>query len=387
MPVITHSELEIFIKTYLNKFSQLTSNLSWDQKVRLLPKYLVEKCEITATISRSKGVSIRFNVTKNKESLKFKDTEKSIEDEVLPSLSANGDVFLVLDGENQFYSNISLITKEFYDKNKDLIEKLTRGSNIIMNGAKKFVEIVSGDLKLVDCTLAFCKNGKDVVNKLDCLWLFSSNQSQDFYKGKEKRLAEMEYKTYIASISVLTPTQTLNGALTRYEELINDEKTTESDMQTFFKNNWILLEIAAKKVKSKPNLAGELIPDFVIEMPDFRYIIVEIKGPNVKLYTQEKPPNAARSLRKAVSQIRSYLSFVHNNIPLLSRKLLFLSAEKIKGLIVIGKSSILSDDQKKRLEQDRAYSKDYDIVTYDELLDKVRIFLENLGFKRRTKRE
>jgi hypothetical protein len=381
MPVITHSELEIFIKTYLNKFSQLTSNLSWDQKVLLLPRYLAEKCEITATISRSKGVSIRFNVTKNKESFKFKDTEKSIEDEVLPSLSASGNVFLVLDGENQVLENINLITKEFYDKNKDLIEKLTRSSNFIMDGAKKFVEIVSGDLKLVDCTLAFCKNGKDILDKLDCLWLFSSNQSQGFPKEKAELLAAMEYQKLASILAHRIPIQTLIGTLTRYKEIINNKKTTESAMQTFFENNWILLEMDARRVFPKFNLGGELIPDFVIETSDFRYIIVEIESPNVELYTQEKPPNPSRSLREADSQIKSYLSYVHENILHLRRKLPFLSGEKIKGLIVIGRSSILSDDQKKRLEQDRAYSKDYDIVTYDELFEKVRVFLENLGFR------
>jgi len=377
---VTHSQLEIFIKTYLNKISQLTSNLSRDQKIRLLPRYLAEKCEITATISRSKGVSIRFNLTKNKESFKFKDTQKSIEDEVLPSLSANGDVFLVLDGENQVLHNINIITKEFYDKNKDLIEKLSRASNFIVNGTKKFVEIVSGDLKLVDCTLAFCKNGKDVLDKLDCLWLFSSNQPQDFSKEKAELLAAMEYKKF-ASILVQIPIQNLIGALARYKELIDSEKTTEADMQTFFKNNWILLEMDARKVFSKFNLGGELTPDFVIETSNFRYIIVEIKSPNVELYTREKPPNQCRSLRKADTQIKSYLSYAHENILHLRRKLPFLSAEKIKGLIVIGKSRMLSDDQRKRLERDRAYSKDYDIITYDELLDKVCIFLKSLGFR------
>lgn len=233
----------------------------------------------------------------------------------------------------------------------------------------------------MNCTLAFCKNGKDVLDKLDRLWLFGSNQSQDFPKEKAELLAAMEYQKLASILVHRIPIQTLIGTLTRYKELIENEKTTEPDMQTFFENNWLLLEMDARRVFPKFNLGGELIPDFVIETSDFRYVIVEIESPNVKLYTQEKPPKPSRRLREADSQIKSYLSYVHENILHLRRKLPFLSAEKIKGLIVIGRSSILSDDQRKRLEQDRAYSKDYDIVTYDELFDKVRIFLENLGFR------
>jgi hypothetical protein len=381
MPVVTHSELETFIKAYLNKFSQLTSDLSWDQKVLLLPRYLVEKCEITLTISNKKGVGIRFDIAK-KESFKFKDTEKSIEDEVLPSLSINGNnVFFIVDGESQVLQNINLITKRFYDKNKDLIEKLTRATNLIMDNAKKFIEIVSGDLKLIDCTLAFCKNGKDVMDKIDCLWLFYSNQSQDFSKEKAELLATMEYQKLASILVHRIPIQTLVSTLAKYKELIDNEKTTELDMQKFFENNWILLEMDARRVFPKFNLGCEMIPDFVIETSNFRYIFVEIESPNAELYTREKRPKPSRSLRVADSQIKSYLSYAHENILYLRKKLPFLDPEKIEGLIVIGKSSKLSYDQKKRLEQDKAYSKDYSIVTYDELFDKVYTFLKNLGFR------
>jgi len=65
----------------------------------------------------------------------------------------------------------------------------------------------------------------------------------------------------------------------------------------------------------------------------------------------------------------------------LRRKLPFLSEEKIKGLIVIGRSSKLSTEQRIKLNQDRAYSKDYDIVTYDELFQNLSGFLKNLGLR------
>lgn len=381
MSIVTQSELELFIKTYLNRFSSLAGNLSESQKHLLLPRYLGKKCEIIGTISKVRGISIKFNVTENKESISFQNTEKPIEDEVLPLLSAEGSVLVVLDGQNQVVENVNLITKEFYDKHKDLVEKLTRSTNFIMDAPRKFVEVVSGDLKLIDCTLAFCKDGKDTLDRIDCLWLFGSNQSSDFSENRAELLAKMEYAKLVSILVNRIPIQTLIGTLNEYKRLIDNKNIAEPDMQTFFENNWTLLEISAKRVLPKFDMGGDFVPDFIIETSDFRYIIVEIESPNAKLYTSETPPRQSRKLREADSQIKSYLNYARNNILFLRQKLPFLSEEKLMGLIVIGRSSRLSTEQKKRLDQDRAYSKDYDVVTYDELFQSLRAFLENLGFR------
>jgi len=381
MSIITHSEFESFIKTYLNRFYSLTANLSKSQKHLLLPRYLSKKSEKMVTISKLNGVSIRFKITDDKESISFQATDKSIEDEVLPLLGRDGSVFIVLDGQSQVLQNINLITREFYDKHKDLVEKLTRSTNFIMDAPKKFVEVVSGDLKLIDCTLAFCKDDKDVLDRIDCLWLFGSNQSSDFSKKRAELLATMEYKKLVSILVNRIPIQTLIGTLSEFKKLTDNKNTTEPHMQTFFENNWTFLEIGAKRMLPKFNMGGDLIPDFIIETSDFRYIIFEIESPNADLYTSETPPRQSRKLREADSQIKSYLNYARNNILFLRQKLPFLSEDKLKGLIVIGRSSTLSTEQKKRLDQDRAYSKDYDIVTYDELFENLRAFLENLGFR------
>ena len=189
MTIVTHSEMECFIRAYLDTYKKLSFNLSDHNKRFLLPRYLTEKCEVTVTISKAKGTSIRFNANQKNESFKFQDTTKSIEDEVLPKLSQKSGVFFVLDGERQVLENINLVTKEYFDKNKELIEKLTRSANFIMDNAEKFIDVISGDLKLVDCTLAFSEKGSDKLDRIDCLWLFGSNRSFDFSKNKAEQLA------------------------------------------------------------------------------------------------------------------------------------------------------------------------------------------------------
>jgi len=285
MPIITQPELELFIRTYLNRFTKLTSGFSDSQKHLLLPKYLKEKCAIVGAISKTKGVSIRFNARKNKESIRCKYAEKSIENEALPLISADGNVLFTIDGKNQVLENLNLLTKEFYDKHEELIEKLTRSTNFIMEEPKKFVEIISGDLQLVDCTLGFYKNGKKILDNIDFLWLFGSNQSSDFSTKRAESLANMQYKKLVSILINRIPIQTLIETLGEFKKRIESRNTTETEMQTFFKNNGTLLNISANRIFPKFRLGGDLVPDFIIETSDLQYEIVEIESPNADLYT------------------------------------------------------------------------------------------------------
>lgn len=380
MTIVTHSEMESFVQTYFDTYRKLSFNLSDLQRSLLLPHYLTKKCEVTITISKSKGTSIRFETNQKKEIFRFQDTSKSIEDEVLPKLSEKSGVFFVLDGERQVLENINLITREFFDKNKELVEKLTRSANFVMNDAEKFIDVISGDLKLIDCTLAFSENGLDKLEKIDCLWLFGSNQSFDFSRGNAEQLAKGEYQKLASVLVNRIPIQTLVGVLSEFKNNIDNKNTTEPQMQTFFENNWIFLNINARRVFPKFNMGGDLIPDFIIETFDFQYIFVEIESPNAELYTLN-PIRQAEKLREADTQIKDYLSYAFNNIDFLRHKLPFLSAEKIKGLIIIGKSKTLSLEHSQKLSKDRASPKNYDIITYDELFEGLKVFLENLGFR------
>lgn len=325
MSIATHSELEAFIKEYLNTFRSLSSNLSETQKDLLFPTHLKSKCEIAVTISKVNGIAIRFRSGKKKESFVFQETSKAIEEEVLPVLSKKGEVFFILEGERQVLENMNLMTKEFYDKHKDWIEKLTRSTNIVMGEVEKFVEVISGDLKLIDCTLAFRDDKKDVLDWIDCLWLFNSNHSLDFLKSKGEMFARLEYEKLASFLASRIPIQTLVGTLAEYKKLIENKNTTESQTQSFFERNWVLLEVDARRILPKFDMGGENIPDFIVETSDFRYVIVEIEGPNEEIYTAENPPKQARKLREADSQIKTYLSYAHDNILFLRQKLPFLS--------------------------------------------------------------
>jgi hypothetical protein len=154
-----------------------------------------------------------------------------------------------------------------------------------MEEPKKFVEIISGDLQLVDCTLGFYKNGKKILDNIDFLWLFGSNQSSDFSTKRAESLANMQYKKLVSILINRIPIQTLIETLGEFKKRIESRNTTETEMQTFFKNNGTLLNISANRIFPKFRLGSDLVPDFIIETSDLQYEIVEIESPNADLYT------------------------------------------------------------------------------------------------------
>ena len=211
--------------------------------------------------------------------------------------------------------------------------------------------------------------------------MFGSNSSYDFAKSKAEQLASWEYQKLASAIVSRIPIQTLVSLLSDFKGQIENHTTTEPQMQIFFENHWIFLDVMARRVFPKFDLGGDFIPDFVVETSDYRYIFVEIESPNAELYTKDKSPRQAKKLREADTQIKDYLSYASNHIEFLRNKLPFLSVERIKGLIIIGNSKLLLPNQRQKLEKDRAAPKNYDIMTFDEVFEGLRVFLENLGFR------
>ena len=374
--------MEHFVRSYLDAYNSLTEKLTVDKKRLILPKYLFEKCQIDICISKINGVSIKFIPNQKKESMKFEDTNLPIEDRVLPSLSNKGkDCFFVVDGARNIVKNLNLIERSVYERNRQFIEQLARSTNLVMDNPIRFIELLSGDLKLIDCTLAYTERGKDKVENINCLWLFATNNSTFFSKENAELIARLEYEQLTSALTSWVPIRTLAELLSDFKGLIDNKNTTEPDMQDFFKKHWIFLDILAKMVFPKFDMGGVYIPDFIVETSDNRYILVEIESPNVELYTKEKSPRQAEKLREADTQIKDYYSYALNHIDLLKDKLPFLTAEKVKGLIIIGKSKSLSEIQKLKLEKDRASNKNHDLLTYDELYEGIKTFLDNIGLK------
>jgi len=141
------------------------------------------------------------------------------------------------------------------------------------------------------------------------------------------------------------------------------------------------LQIGYSQVFSKLELSEKLIPDFIIKTATGSYVIVELEAPRARLFTRQRHLPESRELRAARAQMERYLSFVKNNVLYLRQRFPELSVERLQGLIIIGLSSNMTNEEKERLKQLNYLFKEYQIITYDELVSRMKNFLENLGVR------
>jgi len=354
-----------------------------DQKVLLLPEYLSKPYEITGIISKSHGVAIEFTNPSKRMSIKIRHDHRPIEQVVLPKISDSNKVFLAAKGSHTKLRNLNIITTSFFKRHKIIIQGLSRGSNLVINfPIGRFVKVSPhGDIRLVDVAFACLSEGKEIVRRPKFLWIFGGNSSKLFSPETARQAATNDYNEVISGALARIPVHMLLGTLSAYEELLDKEEIPEKEIQQFLENNRVLLSIDFNKVHPKYRLGEKFVVDFLVETSDLLYTLVEIEKPSDDLYTKERPPKQSKKLREADAQIKEYLSYFHNNILYLQKDLPSLTSEKIRGMIVIGRRSRLSDGQKRRLEQDNAHAVEYKIITFDDLATKLKTFLENLGIR------
>lgn len=171
------------------------------------------------------------------------------------------------------------------------------------------------------------------------------------------------------------PLTKLKMALDKYEVLLEKEHLTEEEVRNFLAENWFILDVTAKRVLSKVPLGHEYEVDFLVEGIDFRYKLVEIKKPDVKLFT--KKGIETKILRLAKAQMERYQRWITEHLNYFREQ--FPKIYSPYGLIVIGMSTQLSESEKKCLEQSNITTRgQYEIITYDTLLKRVRNLVENL---------
>jgi hypothetical protein len=350
-------------------------------RILLIPKYVSSPYQIIGTISRTKGVAIEFVVAKEGQNVEIRWEEKPVEDLFFSPLGRHGFPLFVVQGSNNIVENVNIITQEFYLNNKEFIDNLSRCTNLILEGAGSVLKLESGDIRLVDVTLSYVDEDEEKVRHFDCLWLFESTSSSYFSKESAENLAQIEYQRIISIASGKIPVTLLAASLREYGRLLDNQEISEEQMQVFLENNPIILDVTTQRMFPKQRFGEKFVADFLIERSDFRYIIVEIEKPSDELYTNEKPPRPSRKLREAETQIKETLTHVRNNVHYFKQNFPIMSVENLRGLVVIGRGDKLVPDHKRRLREDNAFANEYEIITFDELFNKVRTLLENLGMR------
>ncbi len=158
-----------------------------------------------------------------------------------------------------------------------------------------------------------------------------------------------------------------------YRKKIDDDEE-EPAFQSFFKENPNFLVADQIRSVSKPKFGSEFEPDFLMESSSSLHWIIEIEKPRKKIFRKDTQPRA--DFTQAETQIRDYMSWARRNIRYLrdkdpahiDREWPHITAENMRGLLVIGKKSDLSEAQIAALHT-LNHDRRFEIKTFDDILN------------------
>ena len=159
-----------------------------------------------------------------------------------------------------------------------------------------------------------------------------------------------------------------------YEDLIKNYPKNENVLQDFLEQNPLFIDPLALRVWPKPDLHGKKEPDFVVQRSDNSYLVVEIEIPAKQIVTKQNQLSAATT--HAITQVLDYHSFLMERFS--ETSITFPHFSNPECLVVIGKESILTEDQKLALQRENEHRPRVKIMGFDALLNQARSITENI---------
>jgi hypothetical protein len=383
--VVSKDQLKKFIQSYLQKIKEMTAKYPSIERALLFPEYLSYCFHVKGYISKTHGVAIEFTEPTGQWEadswrIDFEEVDGRVEDVVLPSIPGGKGGFFEVDGAGVTLEGLNLIDSNFFGRYKEVVETLSKATNLLREDAGWFVRVKRGDVKLIDVGIACRIDGKDVLKKIRFLWIIGTNDAEFFSEDLSKRHAAQDVRRYLARLIPKIPISLLAESVKHYDQLIHKDGVREEEILKFLSVHPFMLSLEADQLLDN-RLSEEHIPDFIVKTSRGRFLVVEVERPQARLFTKQM--EEAEELRRAKTQMERYLSFIKNNILYLKSKSGYseLTAENVQGLIVIGLHSTLTEKERQRLNQLNSNLKDYQIVTFDELSEVLITFLRNLGVR------
>lgn len=174
----------------------------------------------------------------------------------------------------------------------------------------------------------------------------------------------------------------LNKIILSFQEILDDEKSTEHNIQAFLKKHPILLMPDFLKCIPHPQFGSEYVPDFILVSGSNSgeyCTLVEIESSSHKLFNKNGDSSAA--LKHAEKQIRDWRAWLRENASYAQRSLNVSNLHSNSpAQIIIGRRSIIQKDN--HLNQLQAINADYHgetvIKTYDDLIDSTLKWIDNI---------
>jgi hypothetical protein len=161
-----------------------------------------------------------------------------------------------------------------------------------------------------------------------------------------------------------------------YWNLLDSNPEREEVLQTFLRQHPEML--CPTYVRSWPKLPlGARETDFVFQEATGDYLLVELENPGHRLFLQNGDPS--RQLNHARSQITDWRRYIEDNPATVQRELgLTGICAHPAGLVVIGRSRSLREDDRRKLAAMVTDSPRTRVMTYDDILASTKAVVENL---------
>lgn len=158
-------------------------------------------------------------------------------------------------------------------------------------------------------------------------------------------------------------------------ELIQTPHTKERRLHEFLEQHPVAIGPSGSAVMSEVRLGDEYVIDLAIQIPDVkaRTLLIELEKANEPLFTKKGRPRAP--VTHAIQQVEDWLRWWRENPNRVPAGL--DPTIQPEGMVVIGKSSQLTDADKRRLAHLNT-NRLVKIFTYDELLRQLGYLIRNL---------
>ncbi len=163
------------------------------------------------------------------------------------------------------------------------------------------------------------------------------------------------------------------AVLREFERLLDG---AEEPMHQFLKKHPNLLNPAHDKCWSKVPF-GDRFSDFVFREPHNDYELVEIEAPHRELFREDGQQR--QELTHAINQLLDWVGYIQENKARVEEELGFSGiSTNPRCLVVIGRSSSLSEADRRKLVTTQAQHNKLRILTYDDVLANARSHLERI---------
>jgi|SRR5215218_1429616 len=157
--------------------------------------------------------------------------------------------------------------------------------------------------------------------------------------------------------------------------LVNSPNTSEKQLHRLLFRNPVALEAYGLYVRAEVWLGDEYRIDLLIqnELTDKRILLVELERSSLPIFTQKGRPRAY--VTHALQQVEDWFRWIREHTSGLPDGL--DASLPMEGLVVIGRSIDMSEDDKRRLLH-LNHNRKISVITYDDLLDRIKNLIINL---------